>query len=211
VPFDRRYKKLFDALIFAVHDCGFVARGAREQDDSSQIRLEKLYEIIGECRYGIHDLSRVTLDGANRLPRFNMPLELGIFLGAKRFGGRAHAQKSCLILDRDPYRYQIFCSDIGGQDIRAHHNDVQHAVAAVRDWLRTASNRRGLRGARDMSDRYLQFRVDLPAICSAARLDAGDLGFVDYRVLVEDGYPPIDDPPASARFGSLDSPPARST
>jgi hypothetical protein len=143
VPFDRRYKKLFDALVFAVHDCGFVARGAREEDDSSQIRLEKLLDIIGDCRFGIHDLSRVTLDSKNRLPRFNMPLELGIFLGAKRFGGPRHARKSCLILDRDPYRYQIFCSDIGGQDIRPHHNDVRSAVAAVRSWLRTTGGRRG--------------------------------------------------------------------
>ena len=48
VPFDRRYKKLFDALVFAVHDCGFAARGAREADDSSEFRLAKLYDIIGE-------------------------------------------------------------------------------------------------------------------------------------------------------------------
>ena len=79
VPFDRRYQKLFDALVFAVHDCGFVARGAREHEDSSQVRLEKLYRIIGECRYGIHDLSRVTVDSKRRLPRFNMPLETGYF------------------------------------------------------------------------------------------------------------------------------------
>lgn len=186
VPFDRRYKKLFDALVFAVHDCGFLARGAREQDDSSQIRLEKLYEIIHECRYGIHDLSRVTLDSVNRLPRFNMPLELGIFLGAKRFGGRAQAQKSCLVLDRDPYRYQIFCSDLGGQDLRAHHNDVRAAVRAVRDWLRTASKRTRLRGAKDMANRYVQFRIELPRICRAAKLDVSDLGFLDYRTLVEE-------------------------
>ena len=31
VPFDRRYKKLFDALVFAVHDCGFVAHCAFEK------------------------------------------------------------------------------------------------------------------------------------------------------------------------------------
>ena len=104
VPFDRRYKRLFDALVFAVHDCGFLARCAREQDDGSQVRLDKLFEIIGECRYGIHDLSRTTLDSKYRLPRFNMPLELGIFLGAKRYGGPTHRQKACLILDRDPYR-----------------------------------------------------------------------------------------------------------
>src|SRR5262245_53186413 len=125
VPFDRRYKKLFDALVFAVHDCGFEARCALEQDDGSQVRLEKLYEIVAESRYGVHDRSRVTLDVANRLPRFNMPLELGIFLGAKRFGGSQQKRKSGLILERDPYRYQICCSDIAGQDIRAHNNNVE--------------------------------------------------------------------------------------
>lgn len=36
VPLDRRYKKLFDALVFAVHDCGFVARCALESDDGSR-------------------------------------------------------------------------------------------------------------------------------------------------------------------------------
>jgi len=185
VPFDRRYKKLFDALVFAVHDCGLLARGAREEEDSSQVRLEKLLDIIADCRFGIHDLSRVTLDGKNRLPRFNMPLELGIFLGAKRFGGSRHASKSCLVLDRDQYRYQIFCSDIGGQDIRAHHNDVRSAVAAVRSWLRTTARRNDLRGATNMANRYIQFRLDLPAICRAARLDVKDLDFVDYRTLVD--------------------------
>ena len=186
VPFDRRYKKLFDALVFAVHDCGFVARGAREEDDSSQVRLEKIYDIVEECRYGIHDLSRVTLDSSYRLPRFNMPLELGIFLGAKRYGGPAQARKSCLVLDRDPYRVKIFCSDIGGQDIRAHGNDVRQAVRAVREWLRTTSRRVGIRGPSDMANRYLQFRRELPPICRAARLDMGDLGFLDYRTIVEE-------------------------
>jgi hypothetical protein len=185
VPFDRLYKKLFDALVFAVHDCGFVARCAREQDDGSQVRLDKLLEIIGECRLGIHDLSRATLDGEFRLPRFNMPLELGIFLGAKRYGGRTQRRKSCLILDREPYRYQIFCSDIAGQDIRAHHNDVGHAISAVREWLRTNHpSNIGIPGSARMQKRYLQFRLELPAVAHAANLDARELNFLDYRTLV---------------------------
>ena len=122
VPFDRRYKSLFEALVFAVHDCGLIARCALEGDDGSVVRLDKIFEIVSECRSGIHDLSRTTLDTANRLPPFNMPLELGVFLGAKRFGDARQGSKSCLILDRDPYRYQVFCSDIAGQDIRAHGN-----------------------------------------------------------------------------------------
>jgi len=40
-------------------------------------------EIIRDSQFGIHDVSRVELDDANRLPRFNMPLELGLFLRAK--------------------------------------------------------------------------------------------------------------------------------
>ena len=49
VPFDRRYKKLFDALVFAVHDCGFLARGAREQADSSQVRLNSSLRSSGSA------------------------------------------------------------------------------------------------------------------------------------------------------------------
>jgi hypothetical protein len=185
VPFDRHYKKLFEALVFAVHDCGSVARCALETDDGSQVRLEKLYQIIAECRYGIHDLSRTTLDSRNRLPRFNMPLELGIFLGAKRYGNASQRLKSGLILERDQYRYQIYCSDIAGQDIRAHGNSVESAITAVRNWLNGA---RGggvaVPGPKKMAKRYLEFRLDLPAMCRDQDLDQSDLSFIDYRTLV---------------------------
>ena len=184
VPFDSRYKKVFDALVFAVHDCGFLARSAREQDDGSQVRLEKIYEIIGECRFGIHDLSRTSLDKTYRLPRFNMPLELGIFLGAKRYGGAGHARKSCLILDREPFRYQVYCSDIAGQDIRAHHNDVGEAIGAVRNWLRTHLQGSGVPGAIRMRERYAEFRMELPVAARAANLALQDLNFLDNRTLV---------------------------
>ena len=33
-PFDEEYEELFDAIVFSVHDCGFVARGALEASDS---------------------------------------------------------------------------------------------------------------------------------------------------------------------------------
>jgi hypothetical protein len=99
VPFDRPYRKLFRALVFTVHECGFIARCALEEDDSSRVRVEKLYTIIRQCPLGTHDLARVTLDSVNRLPRFNMPLELGMFLGAKRYGDATQRSKSCLVLE----------------------------------------------------------------------------------------------------------------
>jgi len=185
VPFDRRYKKLFDALVFAVHDCGFVSHCSKEQGDSSTVRVQNIASIIDQCRLGIHDLSRTTLDSKYRLPRFNMPLELGIFLGAKRYGAAKQKRKSCLVLDRDPYRYQIFCSDIGGQDISAHNNRVEDAIAAVRDWLRTArKDSAQIPGGRRIAERYLKFRRDLPRMCATAGLELRDIPFLDYRTMV---------------------------
>lgn len=186
VPFDKPYKKLLDALVFAVHDCGLDARCALEEVDSGQVRLEKIFKIIQSSRFGIHDLSRTTLDQKNRLPRFNMPLELGVFLGVRRFGDRAQRQKSCLILDRDRNRYQIFCSDIAGQDIRAHENDVRQAITAVRTWLQAnLVSSRTLAGPSVLAQRYIDFRGHLPRMCKTENLRVSELTFLDYRQLVQ--------------------------
>ena len=185
VPFDKRYKKLLDALVFAVQDCGLVARCALEKDDGGQVRVEKLYDIIRDSGLGIHDLSRTTLDTENRLPRFNMPLELGVFLGARRFGDSSQRRKSCLILDRDRFRYQIFCSDISGQDIRAHGNDVSQVLTAVRNWLQAnMKSSRSLPGPSTLIDRYLEFRRQLPFMCRHEGFKVSELTFLDYRQLV---------------------------
>lgn len=184
VPFDRRYRKLFHALVFTVHECGFVARCALEGDDGSQTRMDKLYDIIRDCPLGIHDLSRTTLDSANRLPRFNMPLELRIFLGAKRYGGAKQRRKSCLILERDPYRFQKFCSDIAGQDIRAHSDTAEVAIVAVRNWLSAARPRLTMPGGRVLARRYLQFRRDFRRMCDVRGVHSFDPPVLDYRTMV---------------------------
>jgi hypothetical protein len=110
-PFDSAYRRMFRAIVFAVIHCGFRARCALEIDDSAEVRIDKIFKIVEECRYGIHDLSRTELDSRTRLPRFNMPLELGMFLGAKRFGVSLQRKKRCLVLDRAPHRYQKFISE----------------------------------------------------------------------------------------------------
>lgn len=116
-----------------------------------------------------------------------MPLELGLFLGASRFGGGPQKRKACLILDRERYRYQVFCSDIAGQDIRAHGNDVRQALTAVRNWLQThLPGRHDLPGPAAIADRYLAFRRQLPTLCHLMDLSPGELSFLDYRTLVEE-------------------------
>ena len=183
-PFDPVYKRLFDAMVFAVHDCGFVARCALEEEDASQVRIDKIYDIIADCRYGIHDISKIELDENSRLPRFNMPLELGVFLGAKRFGINEQKRKNCLILDKERYRYQQFISDIAGQDIRAHNNDPEGIVKAVRNWLRAASGRKTIPSGSIIWNRYQEFMEDLPQLAQAFELEVKELIFNDYTFML---------------------------
>jgi hypothetical protein len=184
VPFDRKYRRLFDALVFAVYDCGFIARSALEVEDSGQARVEKILNIIEESKFGIHDISRAGVDHNTRLARFNMPLELGFFLGAKRFGSSRDREKRCLVLDRERYRYRNFCSDISGQDIRAHNDDPKDAIRGVRDWL--SSHRVGILipGGKSIFERYGRFRDQLPAQAQDVRLDHRELTFGDYTHLL---------------------------
>jgi hypothetical protein len=184
VPFDRRYSRLSEAIIFAVHDCGFVARSALEVEDSGQARVEKILTIIQECKFGIHDISRAGIDRNTKLARFNMPLELGFFLGAKRYGFERDRDKRCLILDRDRYRYRNFCSDIAGQDIRAHADDPRTAVRAVRDWLSSYRSKVLTPGGKAVFERYERFRAQLPRQARDLKLDHRELTFGDYTHLV---------------------------
>jgi len=144
-PFDPEYAPIFEAIVFAVNDAGFRPKCARERLDSSQVRLQKIFALISSSRYSIHDLSRTALDDAHALPRFNMPLELGIDLGCKAFSPDC-SQKSLLIFDSEQYRFQKFVSDLGGQDIHQHANNPKTAVTRVRNWLRTESGKSGIPG-----------------------------------------------------------------
>jgi hypothetical protein len=182
-PFDDLYRPILEAIVFAVHDCGFIARSALEISDGSQVRIDKIYQLIGECRFGVHDISLTTLDRSTGLPRFNMPLELGIFLGAKRYGNASFRQKRCLVLTATPYQHQQYCSDIAGQDVAAHENEPDQALRAVRNWLRTHS-RRQLPGASHIAARYDAFRAALPALCADLQQDINDLGFNDLTTLI---------------------------
>jgi hypothetical protein len=183
-PFDREYLTLFRALVFAVQDCGFVARCAQEISDASQIRVNKIFQIISECRLGIHDISRTELDARSKLPRFNMPLELGMFLGAKAYGTKRQREKQGLIFDREQYRYQKYCSDIAGQDISAHGGSPKRAVGAVRDFLRSARPQVAIPGGTAIFNRYREFQKEFPELCGAAGIAPAELIFYDYTILV---------------------------
>jgi len=179
-PFDDKYKPLFQAIVFTIHNAGYIARCALEIDDASKPRLNKIMNIIEECKYAVHDISRTEPDPKNELPRFNMPLELGIFLGSTRYGKRAHREKSCLIFDKEKYRYQKFISDIAGQDIAAHKNNQRILTKRLRDWLRTETRDPNIPGGSFVYDRFVEFKQDLPQLCKNMDLKIDELTYRDY-------------------------------
>lgn len=180
-PFDRQYRPLFEAIVFCVMAYGYRIRCALEVEDSGEVRLHKIVRIIEECRLGIHDLSR-TEHNEHGLPRFNMPLELGMFIGAKLFGDRRQKTKSCMILDRERYRYQVFISDIAGQDIRSHDNEVGAAIVAVREWL--AQFIRVPPGPEAVQRHYKAFQLEMPEICNTLGIRLDEVTFSDLIVII---------------------------
>ena len=116
-----------DAIILDLDDA--VAPGAK-RTTPARTGSTRSAAFIRDSPYGVHDISKTEPDESG-LPRFNMPLELGPFLGAKRFGGTDQGSKKALVLDREPYRYQTFISDIAGQDIHAHGGDVVALIGEV--------------------------------------------------------------------------------
>jgi hypothetical protein len=183
-PFDAEYRVFFWAIVFVVSRSGFQARCALETDDSSENRFERICKIISECRYGIHDISRTELDRKSRLPRFNMPLELGLFLGAKRFGADAQKQKRCVVLDKHRYRFQKYVSDISGQDIHSHGGTLKKLIEEVAMWLRAQSRDSKVPGGRKIAEEFESFRRKIPRICGSRKIEPDELTFGDYTEMV---------------------------
>lgn len=181
-PFDDQYWPLFEALVFTVLDCGFEPRCALEELDSGTIRLEKIQRIIRGCRLAVHDLSRVE-PGTGSLPRFNMPFELGLDVGCRRFGRDHLRRKRLLILDSERYRYQRFISDISGQDIHTHGNEPRKLIHLMRGWLRATSRRSRIHGQVHVERSFRRFTKSLPENCRLNGLDRKNLLFVDYVAL----------------------------
>lgn len=115
------------AVLFSIYHCGFFPKSALEEDNGIDNRLEKILRMIEDCKYGVHDISRVQLNVAG-LPRFNMPFELGLFMGARRFGDARQKQKTAVVFDELSYRYQQFLSDLNGVDPKAHANRPENII-----------------------------------------------------------------------------------
>jgi hypothetical protein len=184
-PFDDEYAAMFRAMVFTIEACDFIPRCALEVDDAGETRSEKLIRLIRTSRLGIHDISRTEVN-AEQLPRFNMPYEFGMFMGFRHSGSVRQKQKAVLVLDREPYRYQRFLSDIAGQDIRSHGGSPDELIRQVRHWLQSQVNR-DLFGATRLVADYSKFVSDISGLVGKLDKSEQDLtNFRDFHRLVGD-------------------------
>ncbi|MFN3816827.1 hypothetical protein [Brevundimonas sp.] len=158
-PFDNDYLSLLRPIVFCVYRLGFQPRIASERLDGGEPRIEKIIELIESSKYAIHDLSRMKARKAGELFRLNMPLELGLDIGCKRFRDDHCTGKKCLILETERYRYQAALSDLSNSDIAAHGDDPLEAFTAVRDWLDQEA-RLDADGPARLWDQFTDFMAD---------------------------------------------------
>jgi len=178
-PFDPKYeRRLFYVLIFTVQYCGFLPRSAKEISDGAQNRLDKIYKLIEACRHGIHDISWTHADEKSGLPRFNMPFELGLYLGATRFGGKNQRLKKALVLDTERYRFQSFLSDLAGIDPSIYHNEPLDLTRVVRKWF-VDLTQRSIPGPSAIMRDYEKFQVRLPDLARALDLQVDEISYTE--------------------------------
>jgi hypothetical protein len=187
-PFDSNYTPLLHAIVFTVYRCGFLPVTALDEDDGSNDRLKKILKCIADCKYGIHDISRTELN-QNKLPRFNMPFELGLFFGAKKYGSGIQKNKVALIFEKNKYSYQQYLSDLNGIDTKAHNNNPDELLKKIRDWLTTCTNTT-LPGPATIHKEYVEFLIKLPEIINQLGLDKDNLLYGDYCAIVENAIEP---------------------
>ncbi len=158
-PFDDEYKPLLKALTFTILYLD-LSPILSQTLSSSNIRVNQIKNHIRNSKYGIHDLSRSKPMKSSDLPRFNMPYELGLDIGASEYGNSNLKSKRALILDTERYHYQKVLSDIAGQDIENHNDNPQTLITKVRNWFSNQSSET-ISGPTEIWIAFNQFNADL--------------------------------------------------
>jgi hypothetical protein len=129
IPYDYEFEDLYLAYIVGLTQLGLRVNVTLAVPN--QGRLETIIALIKESRFSIHDLSRIEL--SKGIPRFNMPVELGLALY------RAHVTRGrhrVYVFESKPYRAQRSTSDINGIDPKIHHGTAKGIMAGLRNIFR---------------------------------------------------------------------------
>lgn len=183
-PYNSSYTPLLQTIVFALLDFGFYPRSALELDTGISSRFEKICAMIGDCRFGIHDISQVALNDNTGLPQFNMPFELGLYLGASRGRPMLALPSDCLIIGGRQGDHFKAISDLAGHDISFHDFDHTKLIAAIRRFLSSRVDDI-LPGASYVMDRRAAFDQQLPDMLAEKQLTFEEMTYLDFGRFAE--------------------------
>ncbi len=129
IPYDSDFEDLYVAYIVGLTQLGLRIHVALAVPN--QGRLATIIELIEQSEFSVHDLSRVEV--SHGVPRFNMPVELGLALY------RSHATKgkhSVFIFEAKAHRAQRSTSDVNALDPHIHNGTPKGLMNALRNIFR---------------------------------------------------------------------------
>ncbi len=180
-PFDDKYHSLLRPLLFTVVYLGFNPKIALETSDSGEQRIEKICQLIKSSRYSVHDLSRLKARKKGEFYRLNMPFELGVDYGSRRFGPNHLRKKRYLILEEHAFNYKRALSDISGLDIKAHGNNPIKLVQALRNWFVETVGLQDVEGPTSLWYKFNDFASDFNARRRSEGFSEDDLNMMPIR------------------------------
>lgn len=190
LPYDKAFERLYLAYIAGLSTLRLEPKAALGIP-SGRPRLSRILDLVGNCRYSIHDLSRVQVDRvAPRTPRFNMPFELGLTVAWSELNPDRHTWFVCETEER---RALKSLSDLNGTDVQIHHGtvagvmrelcnafvavgrqpDVPHMMVVYRALRRSVHQIKTRAGARSLYEARM-----FSDLCFAANALARDPSFV---------------------------------
>jgi hypothetical protein len=131
-PFDHEFDDFSVAMHFAVTAANLIPVCAKDIGAPDQVRLQLLVDLVTNCDYSAHDLSRYKPDPNGGFARMNMPFETGMAL--YRSISTDYKEHRCAILVTNPHAYKAFVSDLAGLDAMSYGDDVS-LVRIVYQWL----------------------------------------------------------------------------
>jgi hypothetical protein len=126
IPYDDQFEELYLAYIVGLTQLGLHINATLAVPN--QGRLDRIVGLIEESDVSIHDLSRIELSSG--IPRFNMPLELGLALY------RSHTTKGrhrVFVFEKKAYRMLRSMSDINGIDPQIHNGRPKGVMVGLRN------------------------------------------------------------------------------
>jgi len=128
-PFHERNERLFCGFVAALVCVGLPPRIVAKMPAADPQR--QIYELLKPVQVQLHEMSYVQRDlhqqSGFRVPRFNMPYELGMASSASKHNGHEF-----FVFERKKYRLLVSLSDLS-VDPHIHHGTAEGAILAILD------------------------------------------------------------------------------